>query len=307
MRVTSNYPWPIDFFALSAIWGSSFLFTRMAVGDFGTAPTTALRVGIAALFLLPIALMRGQGPHLWRHRGHLLVLGLFSSAIPFACFAFALLSISTGLSSILNATVPLFGTVIAWIWLKDRPALIRWVGLAIGFIGVVLLASGKASFKPDAQGNVTGWAVLACLLGTFCYGIAASYARRFLQGVPALTMATGSQMSATLALLGPAVFMWPEVSPSLEAWTGIVVVGVLCTGVAYILYFRLVERAGPTPPMAVTFCIPVFALAYGALLLGEEITPWMIVCCLIIGLGTGLSTGLIKPQIGRRSAVSSPQ
>ena len=304
MRLNTSYPWPIDFFALSAIWGSSFLFTRLAVGEFGTAPTTALRVGIAALFLLPIALMRGQGSQLWRHKGHLLVLGLFSSAIPFACFAFALLSISTGLSSILNATVPLFGTVIAWIWLKDRPSMIRWIGLAIGFIGVVLLASGKASFKPDAQGNVTGWAVLACLLATFCYGIAASYARRFLQGVPALTMATGSQISATLVLLGPALWYWPTSLPSAQAWAGIAVVGVLCTGVAYILYFRLVERAGPTPPMAVTFCIPVFALAYGALLLGEEITPWMVVCCLIIGLGTGLSTGLLKPRLKTTAQVS---
>ena len=304
MRLNTSYPWPIDFFALSAIWGSSFLFTRLAVGEFGTAPTTALRVGIAALFLLPIALMRGQGSQLWRHKGHLLVLGLFSSAIPFACFAFALLSISTGLSSILNATVPLFGTVIAWIWLKDRPSLTRWIGLAIGFVGVVLLASGKASFKPDAQGNVTGWAVLACLLATFCYGIAASYARRFLQGVPALTMATGSQISATLVLLGPALWYWPSSLPSAQAWAGIAVVGVLCTGVAYILYFRLVERAGPTPPMAVTFCIPVFALAYGALLLGEEITPWMVACCLIIGLGTGLSTGLLKPRLKTTAQVS---
>ncbi len=294
MNHAKGHYWVLDFLLLSAIWGASFLFTRHAVVEFGTWATAALRVGIAAAVLLPILVWRGQLNWLRSHGRQLLVLGLFSSAIPFACFAFALLSISTGLSSILNATTPLSGALIAWIWLKDRPDWLRALGLAIGFAGVVLLASGKASFKPDATGVVTGWAVLACLLATLCYGISASYARRHLVGVPPLVMTAGSQGAATVFLVGPALWAWPEATPGWQAWGAIAVVGVLCTAVAYLLYFRLIDRRGPTSGLTVTFVVPVFALFYGWALLDETVTAWMIACCAIIAAGTALSTGLIK-------------
>ena len=101
------------------------------------------------------------------------MLGMLNSGIPFALYAYALLSITTGLSSLINATVPLFGALVAWLWLKDRPHGMKVLGLLIGFVGVAMLAWGKASFKPDASGVVTGWAVLACLGACLCYGISA--------------------------------------------------------------------------------------------------------------------------------------
>jgi drug/metabolite transporter (DMT)-like permease len=289
--------WLAEFVLLAAIWGSSFMFMRMGALEFGALPTAGLRVGIAALFLLPILLVRGHGPALRQHWKMSMVIGIFNSAIPFVCFSYALLSISTGLSSILNATVPLFGAVIAWVWLNDRPSRTRMLGLLIGFVGVALLALKKANFTPDASGNSTGWAVLAGLLACLCYGIAASFTRRYMSGVTPLVLATGSQLSATVALAPLALWYWPQQSASASAWGAVLTLGVLCTGLAYILFFRLIERAGPAKTLTVTFAIPVFALLYGVVLLGEVVTSWMLGCGLIIILGTSLSAGLISlPQ-----------
>ena len=285
----------VEFVLLGAIWGASFLFMRLSVVDFGALPTAFVRVSVAAAFLLPILLWKREGRILLRHWKALLVVGLLNSAIPFACFSFALLAITTGLSAILNATVPLFGALVAWLWLKDRPNASRILGLVIGFAGIVALTIGKASFKPDAvSGIAPAWAVLACLLATLCYGIAASFTKRYLGGLPSMVTATGSQLGAVCGLALPALWLWPASPPGSTAWAAIVALGVLCTGVAYILYFRLIEQAGPARALTVTFLIPVFALVYGALLLGEAITPLMIGCGLVILCGTALSTGLVR-------------
>ena len=292
--MTGTRKWAIDFTLLAAIWGASFLFTRIAVAEFGALPTAGLRVAIAALALLPLLLLKGLGPELRRHWKPVFLIGMLNSGIPFACFSFALLSISTGLSAILNATVPLFGAVIAWLWLKDRLSGSRVVGLAIGFAGVAMLAWDKASFKPDASGVAPGWAVLACLLATFCYGLAANATKRYLGGLPPLVTATGSQVGATLGLALPAIWLWPAQMPGAKAWLALVVVGVVCTGIAYILYFRLIEQAGPARALAVTFVVPVFAVFYGVLFLGEPVTGWMLLCGAVIVCGTALLTGLLK-------------
>nr|WP_315847793.1 DMT family transporter [uncultured Rhodoferax sp.] len=285
--------WVRDFVLLAAIWGSSFLFMRLGAVEFGPLPTAGVRVSIAALFLLPLLAFKGQVAMLRKHWKLLFAVGVMNSAIPFTCLAFALLSITTGLSSILNATVPLFGAAVAWLWLKDRPHGMRILGLLIGFLGVALLAWNKASFKPNAEGISTGWAVLACLAACFFYGFSASFARRYLAGVPSLVLATGSQLGATLGLAPLAWYFWPDHTVSAKAWLAVLALGVLCTGIAYVIYFRLIERAGPAKALAVTFASPVFAVFYGVVLLGEVVTPWMVGCGLVILLGTSLSTGII--------------
>jgi drug/metabolite transporter (DMT)-like permease len=279
---------------LAAIWGSSFMFMRLGTVEFGALPTAGVRVAIAALFLLPLLLWRGLGPQLSLHWKKTFFVGLLNSGIPFACFSYALLSISTGLSSVLNATVPLFGALVAWYWLKDRPSGMRILGLVIGFLGVALLAWDKASFKPDVSGLATGWAVLACLLACLCYGIAASYTKRHLSGLPALVTATGSQLGATLGLALPTVWLWPQRMPGTGAWLALLAVGVLCTGVAYILYFRLIENIGPARSLAVTFVVPVFAVIYGTIFLHEAVSLWMVFCGAIIICGTALSANLLQ-------------
>ena len=284
----------LDYLALGALWGSSFLFMHFATAEFGPLATAAGRVAIAAAFLLPIVIVKGLLPDLQKNWKKIFLMGIFNSAIPFACFAYSLLSITTGLSAILNATVPMFGALVAWVWLKDKPALSRIAGIVIGFSGIALLAWDKATFRPDASGAAPGWAVLACLLACLCYGIAASFAKKYMGGIDPMVTAAGSQMGATLGLMVPAIWLWPARTPSTSAWLAMLVLGVACTGIAYILYFRLIEKAGPQRTLTVTFLIPVFAVFYGAIFLREIITPWMLLCAVVIVCGTALATGLIR-------------
>ncbi|MBC7648320.1 MAG: DMT family transporter [Vitreoscilla sp.] len=291
---TAKNPWMLDYLALGALWGSSFLFMHFATAEFGPLATAAGRVGIAAAFLLPIVIIKGKLGELQKHWKKIFFMGIFNSAIPFACFAFSLLSITTGLSAILNATVPMFGALVAWVWLKDKPALSRIAGILIGFTGIALLAWDKATFRPDATGATPGWAVLACLLACLCYGISANFTKKYMGGIHPMVTAAGSQMGATLGLLVPAIWLWPARTPSTSAWLAMLILGVACTGIAYILYFRLIANAGPQRTLTVTFLIPVFAVIYGAVFLRESITPWMMLCAVVIVCGTALATGLIR-------------
>jgi drug/metabolite transporter (DMT)-like permease len=280
-----------DLLLLAAIWGASFLFMRMGAGEFGPVALSAVRVTGAALFLLPVLALHGQLHVLRGHAGHLAIAGLLTSGLPFLCFSYAALSITAGLSSIFNATTPLFGALIAWWWLKDQPTRWRAAGLAIGFAGVLWLAWDKASFKPGAQS--TGWAVVACLAATLCYGLSASYIKRFLSGVPSLAVAAGTQLSAAVFLAVPALLWWPAETPSPKAWAATIALSLLCTGVAYILFFRLIARIGPANAIAVTFLIPAFAVLWGWLFLDEGVTLAMVIGSAVILLGTALATGLL--------------
>ncbi len=279
----------LEYVALAAIWGSSFLFMRIGGVDFGVIATAGVRVMIGALVLLPVLLAKGQWRSLRNNAAPVLFVGLLNSALPFVLFAYAVTSISTGLSGILNATVPLFGAIIAWAWLKDRPGPARIAGLVIGFAGVVLLALDSASFKPGGS----GWAVLACLLAAMCYGYAASFTKKYLTGVHPLATATGSQIGAALGLALPTAWYWPAHNPGTGAWLALLVLGVVCSGVAYILYFRLITHLGPARAVTVTFLVPVFAILYGTLLLGETLTLWMVLCGLVVVFGTALATGVL--------------
>jgi len=183
---------------------------------------------------------------------------------------------------------------VAWLWLKDRPHGLKILGLLIGFVGVAMLAWGKASFKPDASGTSSGWAVVACLVATLCYGIAASYTRRYLAGVSSLVVATGSQIGAALGLALPTWWFWPAQTPGAGAWMALLAVGVLCTGVAYVLYFRLIDKMGASASLTVTFLIPVFAVIYGVIFLHESVTAWMLLCGAVILTGTALSVDVFK-------------
>lgn len=281
--------WLAEFLLLASLWGASFLFMRIAVPEFGALGLAFMRVSIAALILLPVLMWRGQWPALRRHWRPTMAMGMLNSGIPFALFAYSLLTISTGLSAILNATAPLFGALVAWFWLKDKLRASQALGLLIGFGGVLLLAWDEARINPG--GSL--WAIAACLLATLCYGFSANYAKRNFAGIPALTTACGSQIGASIGLLLPALWLWPATMPSPKAWSATLAVGTFCTALAYILYFRLIAGGGATRAMSVTYLIPVFAIIYGMLFLGESVTPWMLGCGAIIVLGTALSTGAI--------------
>lgn len=277
---------------LAAIWGASFLFMRLGAHEFGPIAMAAIRVTGASLMLLPLLRLRqgkaglGQLRTAWRP---LFLVSLMNCSLPFVCFSYAALSITAGLSSIMNATTPLFGAIVAWIWLSQRLSPLRMLGLAIGFAGVIFLAWDKASFKTGGS----GWAIVACLVAAASYGVAAIFNKRYLSHVAPLAVATGSQMFSALTLAVPAALLWPAVNPSAQAWMGVTLLALLCSGVAYILFFRLMSRVGPTNTIAVTFLIPVFAVVWGFAFLGEAFNLQMAIGCAIVLAGTALAVGLI--------------
>ncbi|GEJ56291.1 DMT family transporter [Anaeromyxobacter diazotrophicus] len=284
---------------LAALWGGSFLFMRVAAPELGPVPLIALRVGIAALLLLPVLAWRGGLSQLRGRAWPVIVVGALNSALPFCLLAYATLSVTAGLASILNATSPLWGGLVAHVWLKDRLTRGRALGLVVGFAGVAVLMWGRASFKPGGA----GLAVVAALAATLSYGVAASYTKRRLTGVNPLAVAAGSQLAAVLLLLPGAAVLWPQHAVSPRAWQAVVALGVLCTAVAYVLYFRLIAHVGPAKAIAVTFLIPPFAMAWGGLFLAEALTARMVAGAAVVLVGTALATGLVKlPARARASA-----
>lgn len=284
----------LDLTLLAALWGGSFLFMRYAVPDFGVVPLIWLRVALASICLLPLLLLKRQFGALRQQAGALTVMGLFNSGLPFLLIAWATLSITAGLASIMNAMTPVFTALIGALWLGDRLDGRRSLGLLLGLAGVALLAADKADFRPGGS----GWAIVAMLLATACYGFAANHTRRYLQGVPALVNATGTQLVSALVLLPPALWSWPERMPGLGPWLAALVLGVACSALAYLLFFRLIARVGASRAVTVTFLVPVFGTLWGALFLGEPVTASMLAGGAVVLLGTGLATGVIGGRPG---------
>ena len=282
----------VDFLLLSSAWGSSFLFMRMGALEFGAWSTAGLRVIFAALALLPLLLWRCDLQLVRRKAGPLLAVGLLNTALPFTFYCYALQHISTGLTSILNASSPLFGALVAWVWLREAPSRWRVIGLLLGFLGIVLLSWHKVSLG----GEQTALSVLACLGATLCYGIAASCTRLYLSDVPPLSITAASLAGAALALAPATLWFWPAQMPQLSAWGAVIALGLVCTAWAYVMFYRLIALAGPAKALTVTFVVPLFALLYGALLLGETVTLAMAGYGLVILLGVALSTEAIRPQ-----------
>ena len=278
--------------ALAALWGGSFLFMRVAAPAFGPAPLVFLRVAGAALLLLPLLAARGELGAMHRHWRVIAVVGLVNSALPFFCFAYAALSIDAGLSAIFNSATPLFTAIVAALWLGDRMTPLRIVGLAVGFAGVLWLGLDKADFRPGGS----AWAIAACLIATMSYGIGPNLAKRRLGGVPPLAVAAGSQVAATAFLVVPATLAWPSTAPSAQAWAMVALLAFLGTGLAYVLYFRLIAHVGPANAVAVTYLIPIFAIVWGGVFLGEHLTPTRVAGCIVIFIGTALATGVLAPR-----------
>ena len=286
----------VDLLLLAAIWGASFLFMRLGAAEFGPVALAFVRVAGAAALLVPLMLLRRQGPA-WRTHGRTIAaVGVVNSALPFLLYAVAALVLSTALMSVFNATASIWGALIAWLWLHERLSPLRWLGLAIGVAGVLFLSWGKADVQVGEHGVSAAVGVAACLAATWLYGVGANVSRRWLQGVPPLAVAAGSQAAATIALAVPAAVAWPAVNPGPAAWAAALALALLCTGLAYILFFRLIARTGTANAMSVTFLIPAFALLWGYVALGEVPTATMLVGCAVILLGTGLATGLIGPR-----------
>ena len=280
----------VDLVALSAVWGASFLFMRIAAPEFGPLVLVEVRVIIAALFLLPIFLMRAEVSELTSNWQKLTFLSVLNSAAPFYLLTFATLSITGGFAGILNATAPIWAAMVAWVWLSERLNLSRILGLIVGFAGVVLLIRDKVSLSLDG----TTIAVLAGLFASVLYAFGGNYAKKHMSGMRPLAIATGSMIAASVVLFPVALYLWPAEMPSMRSWIAVIIMGVASTGVAYILYFRLIRNVGPTKAITVTYLIPAFAMLWGAIFIDEKVTPSMLVGCSIILVGTALATGMLS-------------
>jgi drug/metabolite transporter (DMT)-like permease len=285
----------LSLLVLGALWGGSFLLMRIAAPEFGPVPLIEVRLVIATLVLLPILVARERARGRFTDGlAQMTLLGLVNSAIPFVFLAYATLSLTAGFASILNSTAPFFAAIVAFLWLGDRLAPARILGLVIGFGGVLVLVWGRASFKAGGA----GLAVLAGLAAAVCYGFAANYTKKYLAGTSPLRTTTVS-LATSMVCLAPLTLMYlPGQMPSLGSWLAVIALGILSTGAAYLLYYRLIERVGPARAVAVTFLIPAFGILWGRLFLAEPITTQMLVATPIILTGTALSTGLI-PRGGR--------
>jgi len=298
----------LQLLVLAALWGASFLFIRVGVTDFGVAPLMALRVGIGAVFLVIVLFARRpvrQSLTTLRSRAlPLLVVGILNSAAPFCLFAYAELTLAAGVTSVINATAPLWGALVAFLWLKDRLSALRSVGLVIGFLGVSMLVWDQITGSPGGSATpmTVALAAGAGLGATLLYGIAANYTKRYLTGVDALIVATGTMIGATVVLVPIAAIYWPATPISLHAWGAVIALGIACTGVAYMLYFHLIATVGPARAITVTFVVPIFGILWGALFLAESVSAGMLEGGVVILTGTALATGVVKriPWVGPR-------
>jgi len=275
----------IRLFALSAIWGGSFLFMRIAAPVLGPAVLTELRVASAALFLLIVGWTLRRPPDAGKHWKHFLILGLFNAALPNLLFSFAAKTLSASVMSILNATAPIWGAIIGALWMRQPPSGRTVLGLLLGVAGVgLLVGADRLSLQPGAA-----TAIVAALLGAFSFGIATNYARTA-TAVEPFANAHGSMWAAAI-LVAPAIPFSPLVaSPGAGVMAAAVALGIVCSGVAYLLYFRLIKDVGATSALTVTFLIPVFGVLWGSLFLSEAVRWNTIVGAGIIIVGTALVT-----------------
>lgn len=268
---------PLELGLLAAVWGASFLFQRVAAPEFGAAPLVELRLGLGALVLLPFlwAQRTRFPPGLWPR---LALVGTINTALPFLMFAWAAQRAPAGVGAITNAMAVLFTALVAFLFFRERIAPRKWIALAVGFIGVVVLASDRTG------GGEIGPAAAAGTFAAFLYGIGANLVPRWFAGLPPVGVAAATLFSASLLTLPLAIAHWPATPVSLPAWGSAVAVGVLSTGFAYALYYRLIQRVGAARAVTVTYLVPLAAVAWAWSLLGEALTwPMGLACALILG------------------------
>lgn len=262
--------------ALAMIWGGSFLFMRVAVPEFGTGFTAAGRIALSAMVLL--AFLRWQGLALdWRGRWRAYAwIGALSAGVPFVLFAFMAHHLPAGYSAVLNATVPLFAVLLGWHLQRRRPSVSKLAGVVVGLAGVVTIAR----FGTVTLSAMTLLAFVAGLLAAALYALGAAELRRLFNGSDPVVTATGSQLAAALLLSPLLVANLPTQLPALAPSLALAALGLVCTAIAFVVYFRLLRDAGPERATTVTFLVPVFAQVWGAVFLHEPVTA-----AVVTGLG----------------------
>jgi len=278
---------------LSVLWGGSFFFVEVAVHDLPVLTIVFLRVSLAALALWAGLILLGRrlpaGWGVWRA---LLVMGLLNNLVPFVLITLGQTQIASGIAAILNATTPLFTVLVAHVWTADEKlSVAKILGVLIGFLGVAVMIG------PEALGGLTShiWGQIAALGAAVSYAFAGVYGRRLAKlGIQPVEASTGMLTVAAVLLL-PLVLLidrpWEIALPGVIVWSAIAGLALLSTSLAYILYFRILETAGATNLLLVTFLIPVSAILLGVLILGEALEGQHLVGLAGIGLGLAVLDG----------------
>lgn len=275
---------PLELGALAAIWGASFMFQRIAAPEFGALPLGEVRLALGAIVLLPF---------LWRERASfprrlwptLALIGAINSAIPFALFAWAAQHAPAGMVAISNSLAVMFTALVAFLFYGERIGGRHMAALAAGFAGVAILASAKIA------GASIGLAVLAGSTAAFLYGVGVNLVRHKLAGLPPIALAAATLGCAALILLPFAIATWPAHAISALSWSSAVALGVVCSGIAYALYYRLIQRVGSSRAVTVTYLVPLFAVLWAWVLLGETPTWRMLVAGILILGSVALAQG----------------
>ena len=293
---------------LALIWGSAFFFISVAVHAIPPLTYVWLRLTIAAaglwLFLWWKGGRIGLPASVW---GSILLLAVLNNALPFALFGWGQTHIASGLASILNATTPIWGVVVAHVFTHDERMTPRKIGgVLLGFGGVATMIG------PALLGNIgtDALAQLACIAASLSYAFAAVWARRFKRmGLPPMAVTTGQLTAGALVML-PIAFVvdrpWNGALPGVGPLAAISALALVCTAFAYVLYFRLIDRAGATNALLVTLLVPPTAILLGALFLGEQLAPQDLLGLALIALGLAAIDGrlvsLLRPSRLRRAA-----
>jgi drug/metabolite transporter (DMT)-like permease len=275
---------------LAAIWGGSFIFIRIVTPALGPVWTTEGRVLIGGLALAAWFAWTGFNAQWRRHWRFYAVIGALNSALPFWLFSSAGLRLEAWLMAILNATTPMFGLVLGALFSGERLSASKLAGLALGIGGVALLAVPAEAGAGAHGGAGELWAVAACLLASLSYAVGGVVVKRYGSGVPPRGVAVGAQLSAALMLAPFLPFEVPAAAPSPFIVINLLAFGVLASGIALILYFRLMADIGPTRALTVTFLIPLFAALWGIVFLGEALGAGAIAGGTLVLAGTVLVT-----------------
>ncbi len=278
---------------LGAIWGASFMLMKEAVPGFGVFALVEFRAIGATLCLLPLVFFKQQQSDLVKHWKKLLIVGLLNTAIPFSLFNYAMYYLDAGLAAILNATAPMFGVVVAWLYLKEKISYSGVIGILLGFVGVIIISVDPAS------SSKTSWLqsllpILAALGAAICYAIAASYLKRHLSDAKPFAVAAGSQIASIVLLFPLAITHLPAEMPSVNAWFSAIVLAVFCTGLAYVMYFDLIDKIGPSKAITVGYLLPFFGIMWGVTVLGETLTLKQVIGSGCVIAGVLLATNALK-------------
>ena len=281
---------------LAAIWGGSFLFMRIAANPLGPAVLIEARVLCAAITLLLVSFYLKRKLSFNAHSKHFFILGLFNTSLPFLCFAYAAQTLNASTLAILNSTAPIWAAIIGAIWTKTALESKVLLGLGIGVTGVTVLV-GWDAFNIGQEAIIP---IFAAVMAAFSYGIASNYTKTAPK-VEAFNNAHGSMWAAVLIVLPFVFFMPMREAPDLTITTSVILLGAVCTGLAYLLYFNLINELGAPSALSVTFLIPVFGILWGNLFLGEAIGINTLVGSILVITGTMLVTGLSPRQMFKSS------